>query len=201
VARNSDFAQYETNEGPCFSSFREQRTLMIHDLQTDERWPNYRVKALELGVRSMMSVRLFVTTYNMGALDLYSRQPHAFGERQQVIAQVFATHASVAVKAALLEAGLNASIRSRDVIGQAKGIIMARLHMTDKLAFDMLVRISQDRNVPVREVAQEIARTGQISGLLDSSGHRAGPEPARRARDHARQLDLRPRQTDSPARR
>jgi hypothetical protein len=140
---------------------------MIHDLETDERWPNYRVKALELGVRSMMSVRLFVTAYNMGALDLYSRQPHAFGERQQVIAQVFAIHASVAVKAALLEAGLNSSIRSRDVIGQAKGIIMARLHMTDKLAFDMLVRVSQHRNVPVREVAQEIARTGQIPGPLD----------------------------------
>lgn len=162
TAYDSDMAQYETGEGPCLDAIRHQRTILMDDLEDDERWPDYRAKALELGVRSMLSVRLFANEDSMGALDLYSQQPHAFDQRSQAIAQVFATHASIAVKAALTIAGLETMISSRDAIGQAKGIIMARRKVTADMAFELLRTRSQQRNQPVRDLAREITETGQL---------------------------------------
>jgi GAF domain-containing protein len=162
TAYDSDMAQYETGEGPCLDAIRDHHTIIMEDLEQDDRWPAYRAKALELGVRSMLSVRLFVSEDSMGALDLYSRRPNAFDARSQAIAQVFATHASIAVKAALTVAGLHTVIESRDVIGQAKGIIMSRHHLTADMAFDVLRTLSQKRNQPVRDLAREITETGHI---------------------------------------
>jgi GAF domain-containing protein len=162
LARDSDQAQYETGQGPCLDAIRDHRTVVIDDLQTHERWPDYRSRALELGIRSTISFRLFVTGDSMGALDMYSRQPEAFDRRSQLIGQVYAAQASVAVRSALIQTGLQTALQSRDVIGQAKGIIMARGHMTADMAFDALTRISQHRNEPLRDVAAYIAETGGL---------------------------------------
>ena len=162
TAYDSDMAQFETGEGPCLEAIREDSTILLHDLEQDGRWPAYRAKALELGVRSMLGVRLFASQESMGALNLYSRRPHAFAARSQVIAQVFSVHAAIAMKGALTVAGLETVISSRDVIGQAKGIIMARHRVTADMAFDLLRSTSQLRNQPVRELAREIAETGQV---------------------------------------
>lgn len=167
VARDSDLAQYETGEGPCLDAIRHERTIMMADMTADARWPRYRERALELGVRSMMSLRLFVTGDTLGALDLYSSQVDAFDERQRIIAQVFAIHCSVAVKAALTVAGLERALRSRDVIGQAKGIIMARQHVTETMAFELLRHRSQLENIPVRELAERMVTTGEVPRAMD----------------------------------
>jgi GAF domain-containing protein len=71
LARDSDQAQYETGQGPCLNAIRDHRTVVIDDLETDQRWPDYRSRALELGIRSTISFRLFVTGDSMGALDMY----------------------------------------------------------------------------------------------------------------------------------
>jgi hypothetical protein len=134
----------------------------MDDLETDERWPDYRARALELGVRSMISFRLFITDDSMGALDMFSEEPDAFDRRSRIVGQVFAAQASVAVKAAMTEAGLQTALRSRDVIGQAKGIVMARYRITADMAFDTLKRLSQHRNQPLRDLAAEIAESGEV---------------------------------------
>lgn len=164
VAFDSDQAQYAANEGPCLEAIREQHTVMIADLREDERWPTYRRLALELGVRSMLSFRLFMESDTMGALDFYSRTPHAFGETDMLLGQVFASHAAVALKAAITEAGLAAALSSRDVIGQAKGVLMERGRISGAAAFERLQSMSQDANRPLREIAVEIAETGMIPG-------------------------------------
>lgn len=162
VAYESDLAQYETDEGPCLDALRDDATYLIDDLETEERWPAYRARALELGVRSMLSFRLFVSHRTYGALDLYAARPHVYGPSSQVMGQVFASHASVALKAAITEAGLERVIESRDLIGQAKGILMERRRMTATEAFQTLDELSQERNIALRDLAGEIAATGQI---------------------------------------
>jgi GAF domain-containing protein len=162
VAYDSDQAQYSTNEGPCLEAIREHHTVIIDDLETDERWPRYREAALALGVRSMISFRLFLLGDTMGALDFYSSRPHAFDERSQLLGQVFASHAAVALKAAISEAGSEAALRSRDVIGQAKGVLMAQERLTATEAFERLRERSQQLNRPVRELAREVTETGVL---------------------------------------
>lgn len=160
VAYDSDQAQYLADEGPCLEALREHHTVVIDDLEDDTRWPAYRRLALALGVRSMISFRLFVREDTMGALDFYSRSPHVFGARSRIVGQVFASHAAVALKAAITEAGLATALRSRDVIGQAKGVLMEREGITAEEAFARLQATSQAVNRPIRELAAEIAETG-----------------------------------------
>lgn len=162
VAYDSDQAQFLADEGPCLESIREHHSVHIRDLRTEERWPAYRERVLALGIRSMLGVRLFVLGDTMGALNFYSSEPNAFDEYSLVLAQVFASHAAVALKAAIAEAGAEAAIRSRDVIGQAKGIIMAQERCTADDAFIRLRELSQALHRPLRELADEIAATGDI---------------------------------------
>jgi len=57
--------------------------------------------------------------------------------------------------------GLQEALVSRDVIGQAKGILMERLHMTPDQAFEELRMASQRLNVKLRDLAVRVAETGQ----------------------------------------
>jgi GAF domain-containing protein len=162
VAYESDLAQYAADEGPCLDALRDHRVYMIDDLETETRWPDYRARALELGVRSMLSYRLYAKGRTFGALDFYARRPHAYSAFSKVIGQVFASHAGVALKGAITEAGLERAIATRDIIGQAKGILIERLHLPASQAFVILTGISQHQNRPLRDVAQDIVTTGEI---------------------------------------
>jgi GAF domain-containing protein len=162
AARDSDLAQLASDEGPCLEVIREHEMVVIDDVRTEVRWPDYRQRALALGERSMMCVRLFVGEDTIGALDFYAREPHAFDRRARLYGQVFASHAAIALKAAMTEAGLGRALRSRDLIGQAKGILMERHGLTARDAFERLRLISQERNRPLHELAEELVRTGEL---------------------------------------
>jgi GAF domain-containing protein len=162
VAYESDLAQYEANEGPCLDALRDHRVYMIDDLETETRWPDYRARALKLGVRSMLSYRLYAKDATFGALDFYASRPHAYSNVSKVIGQVFASHVGVALKAAITEAGLEQAIETRDVIGQAKGILLERLHLPANEAFGLLITISQQQNRPLRDIAHQIVTTGEV---------------------------------------
>lgn len=164
VAFESDLAQYAADEGPCLDALRDHRIYMIDDLEIEDRWPEYRARALELGVRSMLSYRLYARGGTFGALDFYSKRPHAYSPFSKVVGQVFASHAAVALKSAITEAGLEKAIETRDMIGQAKGILMERLDLPAGDAFAKLTEISQHRNVRLRDVAEQIVTTGEIPG-------------------------------------
>jgi hypothetical protein len=162
LARDGDQAQHEARQGPCLEAIREHHTVLMDDMRTEQRWPAFCELALRLGIRSMVSTRLFILRDTMGSLNFYSVSPHAFGQAELVYGEVFASHAAVALKAAITESGLGAALETRDIIGQAKGVVMAREGLDADDAFELLRQRSQSLNVPVRDLAEEIARTGAV---------------------------------------
>ena len=167
-----DAIQYETDEGPCVDAIKEHEIFRTADLSQEQgRWPNFapRVTA-DTGVRSMLSFRLFDQAHTLGALNLYSKEVGAFDDDAQAIGAVFAAHAAVALASAQREEHLERALESRDVIGQAKGILMARQDVTPDRAFDILRRASQRLNVKLREVANQV-----VEG--EAAGGRARTEP------------------------
>ena len=128
------------------------------DLREERRWPNFSQRAHdETGVVSVLSLRLFVAETTMGALNLYSSATDAFDETDIALGSVFAVHAAVAVETANRDEGLEQKVRSRDLIGQAKGILMARSGVDEERAFAMLKSASQRMNLKLRDVAEHIA--------------------------------------------
>ncbi|MCW2525883.1 MAG: histidine kinase [Pseudonocardiales bacterium] len=155
--------QSETGEGPCVDTARDEITIRSDDLRTETRWPKFASRAVELGVLSVMSVQLFVEGDSMGALDIYSNQANAFDELAETVGLILASHAAVAMASSREIANLHAGMDGRDLIGQAKGILMERFKINQHDAFDLLIVASQHGNRKLREVAYELTTTGDIA--------------------------------------
>ncbi|MGY1709874.1 GAF and ANTAR domain-containing protein [Geodermatophilus sp. SYSU D00758] len=170
-----DALQDRLGEGPCYAALR-QEVVHAPDVATEERWPRFATAARELGVGSMLSLRLYVTPgKELGALNLYAGTPHAFDGDSEAVARIVAVHAAIALAAAEREEHLEAALRSRDRIGQAKGILMERYKLTPDQAFAFLVRTSSVTHRKLTDIADEIATTGAIPA---APGESPGPPPA-----------------------
>jgi transcriptional regulator with GAF, ATPase, and Fis domain len=160
-ARRFDDLQQAVGQGPCLDSMYEQATVRVDDLATDPRWPELGRRATaELGVASMLCFQLFVHESDLGALNLLSRHPEAFTDESERVGLLFASHAAIAVADAQDLNQITTALASRDVIGQAKGILMERYRITADMAFALLAKTSQDTNRKLAEVAEQLTRTG-----------------------------------------
>lgn len=158
VSVSVDRIQYETDQGPCLDAIRDQEVFRVDDLSHEDRWPEFARQASEqTGVRSMLSFRLFADGETMGALNLYSNEQAAFDDDAVRVGTILAAHAAVAMVSVRTNEQKDEAIRSRDVIGRAKGILMARQAISDEEAFQLLRRASQRMNVKLRDVAAQLA--------------------------------------------
>jgi GAF domain-containing protein len=163
LASRVDEVQYGHDLGPCLSTMRTGEVNLIEDLAGDDRWGGYRPEALAHGVLSSLSVPLFVLGEPIGALNLYSRRPGTFGQREQAAGLRFGGEASgvVGLAARLAEHAqraedLAAALASRSTIDQALGVVMAQRRCSADEAFGVLRGASQNRNVKLRDVAAEV---------------------------------------------
>lgn len=163
LVRRVDHHQYTANEGPCLESLRTGELRRSESLESDTRWPKFRGPTINEGVVSCLSLPLVIGNDGAaGVLNLYS-QSRPFEQSDEEIGRRFAGPASVAVanarayaKAHALIEQLQEALQSRDVIGQAKGIIEAREQVGPDEAFERLRTMSQQRNIKLRDLAAAV---------------------------------------------
>ena len=162
-----DSLQHQVNEGPCLDAVAQGATFYAHDLLEDARWPNFGPLAHEHGVRSALAFALSADGTG-GALNLYARYPEAFGVVDRGKGLMLAILAGIALSGAKVHdaegrenLNLHAALVSREMIGQAQGILMERERITSDQAFDILRRASQRLNVKLRDVAQDLVDSGE----------------------------------------
>ena len=160
-----DSAQYESGRGPCLDSWREGRVIRLADMEAAKSdYPEFAEAAQAHGVHSTLSLPLMAGDERLGALNLYSRVSDGFSSDDEAtgtdLAAAAATvlaNASAFWAASELSDQLGQAMRSRAVIEQAKGVLMARSpQMTADEAFDVLRKASQRENIKVRDIAQRI---------------------------------------------
>ncbi|MBD0863622.1 GAF and ANTAR domain-containing protein [Gordonia sp. zg691] len=152
-----DQIQSEVLEGPCISAALHDRIVRIDDLESETRWPAYRARALaETSTRSTLSIQMFTSQGAIGALNLFADKPHAFDLEAEDIGVVFATHAALAWNSMRKDQQFHSALANRDVIGQAKGMLMERFGIDAIGAFDLMKRLSQDSNTKLVEIARKI---------------------------------------------
>lgn len=161
LAAKADAIQYETGQGPCLDAAEGDVAVHTPDLAKDDRWPAFSARvASQLGVASMFSCRLAMADapgQTMGAINLYALKPDSFCEEDRTLALLLASVSAVTIDASRRQSHLRQAMESRDVIGQAKGILMARSAMTADEAFETLRKASQRLNVKLRDLAERIA--------------------------------------------
>ncbi|MFD5624794.1 GAF and ANTAR domain-containing protein [Streptomyces sp. NPDC127072] len=163
LVRAADRIQQELREGPCFDAVVDRRQVYaIDDLrEPHERWSRFAPELSRFGMGSTMGFLLFTEDDELGALNLYSRRPHAFDDMARRAGWVLASHAAVAFSAARTHQQLSHALETRHEIGEAMGILMERHGLSEETAFKVLKKASQDRNVKLREVARQICGTGE----------------------------------------
>ena len=161
-----DALQHRFSEGPCRDAIAQGVTLYAEDLADDPRWERFGPEAVTRGIRSMLALPL-LSNGTIGALNLYSRYPRAFGVIDRARGLLLTSLAALAFASAQTHedeerraTNLHAALATREVIGQAQGILMERERVTADEAFDILRRASQHLNRKLREVAQNLVDTG-----------------------------------------
>ena len=172
-----DSGQYQSGKGPCLDAWRDHRVVRIDDMDdAAATYPEFAQKALAHGVHSTLSLPMVAGGNGVGALNLYARVRQGFTEDDEVIgvelAAVAATllaNAAAYWGASQLSDQLGEAMKSRAVIEQAKGILMAQSPSLDADgAFDVLRQASQRENVKLREIAQRIV---ERRAMAERDGH------------------------------
>ncbi|WP_186628998.1 GAF and ANTAR domain-containing protein [Rhodococcus sp. BP22] len=158
LPRRLDSLQQQCGQGPCLDAVWEQRTVHVEDMRSEHRWPQFASEAGGMGVRSMLAFQLYTGRDNLGALNLYSERANGFDSASEELGLLLATQAAVALIAAQHEDQMQSALASRDLIGQAKGMIMERYGIDAVQAFDLLSRLSQDWNTSVAELAGRVTQ-------------------------------------------
>jgi hypothetical protein len=190
VVSDVDALQLSAGHGPCFDAIASDALCYGEDLATDARWPEFGPAAAATGVRSALALRLLANG-TFGSLNLYAAYPLAFGAVDRAKGLVLSGLAGLALllaktheQEARLADNLRKALATRELVGQAQGILMEREHITAEQAFDILRRASQHLNLKLREVAQDLVDTGE----RPSTGHeplerlgKSGEPPTRMA--------------------
>lgn len=158
-----DERQYDDERGPCLDAAAAGEPVLIADMCQEARWPRFASSATAAGVLSSLSMPLPIQRQVTGALNFYAVVPNAFSDETIELAEMFATHAAVAVgNAHLYETTaaraeqMKQAMATRAAIEQAKGIIMRDRGCTADEAFDELALMSQQSHTKLRDVAQKL---------------------------------------------
>jgi GAF domain-containing protein len=161
-AMELDQVQYDTGTGPCLEALGGSQVEA--DLMLEEgHWRRLADAASALGIRYVLSTPLAVRDRTLGALNIYSQSASRYTADQKRSAILLAQQAAVLLVNAFalmdsLEVSdqLRGALASREVIGEAKGILMQQQSCTRDQAFDILRRASQRQNRKIRELAESL---------------------------------------------
>lgn len=175
VVLQMDHDQYDTGEGPCLDAATLGGPFHSADLKTEHRWPHFVPRARARGIESIMSTPLMQVGVPLGALNVYSRAPHALAEHEQQWATEFAAQAASVLLAAdpTVGRGMNQDIGqallSREVIALAQGVVMARKQIPAEAAHRFLMGISLRTSTPLRNVCEQLLRTSARDRVVRTS--------------------------------
>ena len=162
LARQCDSVQQQLGQGPCLDAAAGTETAVwVDDMATETRWPEFARAAASLGIAAMVCFTLFVSEDgSFGALNVHSTTPNSFDAQARSLGELFAAHAAVEMASVYENDQIRTALTTRDTIGQAKGMLIQRYAIDDSQAFQLLARMSQERNIKLAVIAQYVIDAG-----------------------------------------
>ena len=157
-----DELQKQQGRGPRIEASDSQQIVIIHDTATDSRWPEFCERAQQLSIGAVLCAPLWIDDVRLGSLSLYATASGEFAPGVLPLATMLSTQAALALADVRRATSLREAIDSRDLIGQAKGILMERHHITAEQAFDMVTAASQSTRFRTQRVAEILTTTGEL---------------------------------------
>jgi ANTAR domain-containing protein/GAF domain-containing protein len=153
--------QQRYREGPSLDAACENRARRVDNLTHETRWPTFsREAAATTPIRSMLCVPLFARHNGKAALNMYANQPYAFGTESELTGVAFANDVAAILEVGRREKLYRRTVNNRDMIGQAKGILMQRFAVDPVAAFSLLAQLSRHRQQAVSVFASGLVGDG-----------------------------------------
>jgi hypothetical protein len=147
-------------EGPGSPRSDGDDVVAIRDTRTDPRWPAWGAAAAQGRVHSVCLIAMTTLGGRRSfTLDLYSRRPDGFVAADDVLRDT-ARIIGHAVHHIQRRLNLESALSTRDMIGQAQGIVMERYQLDSEQAMQFLRRISQDSHAKIRQIASQLVQGG-----------------------------------------
>lgn len=166
LVAEADELQYRLGEGPCLTAAEQDVVVRVDDLEQDQRWPRWRVPAMRLGLRSVLSAPLDAGSRTLGAIKVYGEAAGAFDEASETLLTRFAAQAAILLanvssldQAQRLSESLQRALQSRNLVALATGVLMERHHLSEEQAFLRLVEISRSQQRELAEGAATIVQS------------------------------------------
>ncbi|WP_255769279.1 GAF and ANTAR domain-containing protein [Pseudarthrobacter sulfonivorans] len=160
IVQRADALQYELVQGPCLTAWATEESVVIRDVATDGRWPNWSAAVVGLPIRSVVSTPLIADGEAIGAMKIYAAAPDAFEDATAALMELFAapaatllSHIQTAETPARISEGLQAALHSRDLINKACGVLMERHTLSEDNALQQLMREARTSGTTLSEVS------------------------------------------------
>jgi ANTAR domain len=158
--------QARVDEGPGLEPVERNDLVHLPDLEADTRWPVFSRQARDLGIRSVVATRSALSPRGQVALTLYADRPDAFTADDLQTAMILGSFTGLTLehdRQRTRAANLEVALETNRHIGTAIGILMARQMLTSEQAFQRLREVSQRQHRKLRDVAEDVARTGELA--------------------------------------
>jgi hypothetical protein len=158
--------QTRVAEGPGLDQVERNDVVHVPDVEADVRWPVFARQARDLGIRSLVSARSAIHPRGQVALTLYADRPDAFTTADVQAAMILGSFTGLTLehdRQRERAANLEVALETNRHIGTAIGILMAREMLTAEQAFQRLRDVSQRQHRKLRDVAEDVARIGELS--------------------------------------
>lgn len=163
VVQRADALQYELGQGPCLTAWAAEETVLVDDVRTDPRWPQWSEAVAALPVRAVLSTALIADKECLGALKIYAALPAAYSPATGRLLELFAgpaatllSHIQSSEAPRRISESLQAALHSRDTVNRAAGILMERQGLIYEDARQRLIRHARVTKMTLKQVSADL---------------------------------------------
>jgi GAF domain-containing protein len=158
--------QIQHQEGPCIAAYDGKELVGVEDLESDGRWPAFREHAVARRIRAVLASPLPYNQDAVGVVAVVSEQRHPWSPEAELALLAFTDLAALLIASMMqgqqqseLTAQLQEGLKSRQVIEQAKGVLMGRDGITPREAYVQLRAQARNERRKLVAVCTEIVKS------------------------------------------
>ena len=155
--------QVRHQEGPCIEAFDVKELVSAEDLADERRWPNFSCAAVARNVRAVLASPLPYNQDAVGVVAVLSEERRPWSAEGELALLAFTDLAALLIASMMqgeqqsdLAVQLQGALSSRQVIEQAKGVLIGQQGIPARAAYEQLRARARSERRKLSEVCAEV---------------------------------------------
>ena len=155
--------QIRHQEGPCIDAYDNKEMVSAVDLTQDERWPAFSKAAVERRVRAVLASPIPYNQDAVGVVAVMSEERRPWSPEGELALLAFTDLAALLIASMMageqqseMATQLQGALYSRQVIEQAKGVLVGQQGLTPRAAYEQLRARARAERRKLHEVCAEV---------------------------------------------